>query len=42
MKAFDSEAVQSLATSTEARRNEAEERKICVVCKKPEAKNRFD
>ena len=40
MKAFDSEAVQSLAASAEARRKEAEEKKICVVCRKPEAKNR--
>ena len=41
MKAFDCEAVQNLAASAELRRKEAEERKICVVCRQPEAKNRF-
>ena len=41
MKAFDCEAVQNLAASAELKRKEAEERKICVVCRQPEAKNRF-
>jgi hypothetical protein len=40
MKAFDSEAVQSLVASAEGRRKEADEKKICVVCRKPDAKNR--
>jgi hypothetical protein len=41
MKAFDCEAIQNLAASAEARRKESEERKVCIVCKEPEAKNRF-
>ena len=41
MKAFDCEAVQNLAASAELRRKEAEERKICVVCRQFEAKNRL-
>ena len=40
MKAFDSEAVQNLAASAEVKRREADERKVCVVCRQPDAKNR--